>query len=120
METPGQGHRKVISWHSPERKPIAQFMGPNSIPGYPWDNPIAALPALHVVPAKAEFRLFVWLCVDHGKAQYYSTLCKDKDEVWAVLNGWRDDPEGTMMEVFGWPGLKAAPKAGLDLSQLEL
>jgi len=97
-------------FHSPLRKTIA-----NGSPGYPFDNPIAALPPISVWPEKNGWRLSLWLIVDTARSavEHKKFLSGDKvhEEIHNILLDYFTDPERTMLWHFGWAGIKSLPRA---------
>jgi hypothetical protein len=89
----------------------------NGLPMYPWDHPVAVIPALALNATENGWRVDVMLSVGPGAFRwfiYYVQL----EELPNLMLDWLEDPEQVMREYFGWDQDKELP--GLTLADLGL
>jgi len=78
-----------------------------TIGGYPqiyWQGkPVGAMPRLELypLPDPTELEVQIMIVTGHNRASYRSATIPAND-LGALFDSWRDDPEGTAMEIFHW------------------
>ncbi len=104
-----------IPFHSPLRCTLTSGLG-----GYPAQAPIATLQSISITPEVKGWKLSLWLCRTRNEAREYKYYCQTVERIGEILEEYKEDPEGVMMRVFGWEGVREGPKAAIDLEELDL
>lgn len=94
-----------MNFHAPERPTTA-----GGLPAYPFSAPIAALPQIQIFIEKSGWRIEILLALARNQFAHfrkYIPRSRTMDDVLGnILDDYEEDPEETMKNVFGWPGLK--------------
>lgn len=81
-------------------------------PAYPHWRPLAAIPTLDIVPTELGFEVEVMLVVASNAARWFNRSVSEL-EFKMLCSQWLEDPEGAMLQWFGYtPPKRVETKRG--------